>query len=49
MKTRQETTQRHQSRDFTIAMLDLKTEFGEIAGDDILDELAFAEIMDDDE
>jgi hypothetical protein len=49
MKTKQETTQRHESRDFTIAMLDCKSEFDEIVSEDILDELAFSEITDDDE
>ena len=49
MKTKAITTQRNQARDFDIAMLDCKSEFSDgLFDDSILDELALAEIEDDD-
>ena len=49
MKTKAVTVQRNQERSFDIAMLDFKFEYDSIVGDDILDEIAFSETIDDDE
>jgi hypothetical protein len=49
MKTKQITKQRSQERSFETAMLDCKLEYDELISNDILDEIAFAEICDDDE
>lgn len=50
MKTRTETKQRHAERDFDIAMMDCKSEFGiEFMGDEILDETEYALCVEEDE
>ncbi len=49
MKTREVTVQRIQERSFEMAMYDCKSEYGALVGDDVLDEMAMAEIDDSDE
>lgn len=48
MKTKEITKNRHAEREFDVAFLDLKSEFGiDFVGDDILDEVALAELEDE--
>ena len=48
MKTKLLTKNRHAERDFDVAMMDCKSEFGiDLVGDDILDEVAMAELEDE--
>lgn len=49
MKTKTETVHRNQARDFDIAMLDCKSEFGDVYSDDILDEIAFIDLLEDED
>ena len=50
MKTKLLTKNRHAERDFDVAMLELKSEFGiDFVGEDIIDEVAMAEVLMDDD
>ena len=49
MKTKTQTTQLRQMRDFDVAMMECANEFGSLVTDDILDEMAFAEMGENDD
>jgi hypothetical protein len=47
MKTKQITKERQPMRDYDVAMLDCKGEFGDVLGDDILDEEMMSMVEED--
>ena len=49
MKTKKVTKQRNRARDFDVAMLDCRSEFGDVYSDDILDEIAFIDLLEDED